>query len=76
MPADDLLTKALNIRLTPAELDQIEQLRTRLQEQLGPTVRVTQRTVILTALERLEAHLAKLEKDRTRRASGGRSEDS
>ncbi len=76
MASDDQLSKTFHVRATPTELAQVERLRERLQEQLGPLVTVTQRTVFLAALERLEAHLAKLEKDRTRRASQGHAEES
>jgi hypothetical protein len=47
----------LNIRLSDDESRQIERFRQRLQEQYGTKVRVTQKTVILTALEHLETAL-------------------
>ncbi len=75
MARNEPLSKDLHIRVTPDEVSQIERLRERLQAQLGPLTNVTQRTVFLAALERLEAHLAKLEKDRDRRASGSARAD-
>lgn len=67
--AENTLDKALNIRMSQEELDQIEGYRKRLQVQLGPRVKVTQRTVVLTAMDRLEAHLVKLEKERAKNAA-------
>lgn len=75
MPSDDRLDTAFHVRATRADLERVERLRSRLQEQLGPLVSVTQRTVFLAALERLEAHLDKLEKDRERRAKKGAEGD-
>lgn len=70
MPTDDRLDVAFHVRASQADLDRIESLRSRLQEQMGPQVRVTQRTVLLVALERLEAYLAKLDAEKAKRARG------
>lgn len=51
--ASDPLTRNLTIRVTEKELAQIEELRKDLQTRAGPHVRVTQRMVILEALDAL-----------------------
>lgn len=66
MPDNAQPTRAFTIRLSDAELAQLESLRERLQARAAVGVRVTQRQTILAALERLEAHLAKLERDKAR----------
>jgi ribosomal protein L10 len=50
----------LNIRLNDEEAQQIEAFRQTLQEHYGSKVRVTQKTVILTALETLSEKLEEL----------------
>lgn len=59
--------KLLTVRFDEDELARLERLRERLQARAASGVRVTQRMTILTALERLEAHLAKLERDQERK---------
>lgn len=66
MPKNEQPTKMLAIRMSEAELAQLESLRESLQTRAAVGVRVTQRMTILAALERLEAHLAKLERDKGR----------
>lgn len=67
---DDSATKGkiwhFNLRLSDAEYERLESLRTRLQEKMGESVRVSQKTVFLEALRALEAYYAKLEKDKQR----------
>jgi hypothetical protein len=60
------LTHALNARLSKSELERIENCRELLQGLLGPNVRVTQRTVVLEALDRLEIHMANQENEQAR----------
>ncbi len=56
----------LSLRLTDGELERFTRLQERLQERLGPNIRATQKATFLEALERLEAHFAKLDKDKGR----------
>lgn len=67
MPDDDNEPlRGFTVRLSSAEIAKVEDLRERLQQRAPVGLKITQRAVILAALERLEAHLAKLEKDRGR----------
>lgn len=59
-------TKSLTIRISESELARLESLRERLQTREGSRIRVTQRMTIMEALDRLEAHLARLERDKGR----------
>lgn len=56
----------INIRVRRQERERLEMLRQRLQARLGPHIQATQRLVLLEALDRLEAHYEKLERDRGR----------
>ena len=56
----------LHVRMPDEELERVERLRERLQAKMGPHVRVTQRTVILEALERLQTHFDRLDRDQGR----------
>lgn len=56
----------LHVRLPDEELERVERLRERIQARMGPRVRVTQRMVILEALDKLQAHLDKLDSDKGR----------
>lgn len=58
--------KQLNIRMTEEERERVERLREWLQQRLGPHVKVSERTVIMEALDALEAKRARLEADRGR----------
>lgn len=58
--------KPFNTRLTEADLEQLERLRQQLQERMGPKVKVSYRIVIEEAMERLQAHLDKLDRDKGR----------
>lgn len=55
-----------NLKLTTAEHERVEKLKDAIQQRLGPNVAVSQRTVFLEALEKLEAYYARLERDKTR----------
>lgn len=66
MPDEPQPTRGFTIRMSDAELAQLESLRERLQARAPVGVRYTQRMTILAALERLEAHLDKLERDKSR----------
>lgn len=59
-------TKSLTIRISESELARLESLRERLQAREGSRIRVTQRMTIMEALDRLETHLARLERDKGR----------
>lgn len=59
-------TKTLTIRISGSELELIERLRERMQERAPSGIKITQRAVILAALERLKAHLDKLDRDKER----------
>lgn len=65
MPDNDAM-RPFTVRLTESEIAEIEALRERLQTRADPGDRVTQRKVILVALDRLRAHLDRLERDRGR----------
>lgn len=56
----------VNILLSREELERVERLRERLQARMNLPVRVTNRTVLLKALEQLEAQLDRQEKDKAR----------
>lgn len=66
MPESSEPTGTFTIRMSEDEKAQLESLRERLQARAPVGVRITQRMTILAALERLEAHLAKLERDKER----------
>lgn len=66
MPDNAQPTRMFAVRMTDEELAQIETLRERMQTRATVGVRVTQRMVILAALERLQTHLDKLERDKGR----------
>jgi len=66
MPDNAQPTRMLAVRLSEDELARLESLQERLQARAAIGVRVTQRMTILAALERLETHLDKLEKDKGR----------
>lgn len=66
MADSDKPMRAIAIRFTEEELTRLDGLRERLQARAGVGVRVTQRMTILAALERLETHLDKLERDKGR----------
>lgn len=55
-----------NMKLSDDERNRIERLREAIQQRIGANVHVSQKTVILEALERLEAYYAKLERDKAR----------
>lgn len=56
----------LSLRLTDQELERFTRAQERLQERLGPNIRVTQKATFLEALERLEAHFTRLDRDKGR----------
>ena len=64
--ADDTasLTKSLTIRMSEEDMQRVEDLKDWLQEKKGKTVRVSQRTVILEALDALEKRRSDLERPR------------
>lgn len=64
--ADRHQGKPFTVRLTEEELARLERLRERMQNRAPTGVRYTQRMTILAALERLEAHLDRLERDKGR----------
>lgn len=57
---------ALNVRMSEEELARVDALRERLQKRADVGVLVTQRIVVLRALETLEAYLDKLDRERGR----------
>lgn len=57
----------LNLRLSDDELQRIEKAKERLQERESQLFRVTQRVTVLKALELLEAHLDRLDRDKGRK---------
>lgn len=59
-------TRVFGVKVSDEEMQRIDQLRERLQRRSGEHVRVTSRTVLLEALDRLEAHLDRLERDKGR----------
>lgn len=61
------LDKQLNVKLATQELERVERLRERIQQREGQRYRVTQRVVILEALDALESYLDRLDKDKERR---------
>jgi hypothetical protein len=65
-PENEGPAKTLTIRMSTVELVFLEKLRRRLQAKAPTGVRVTQRMTIMAALERLEAHLDKLDRDKNR----------
>lgn len=66
MPDASEPTGSFTIRMSEDEKRQLESLRERLQARAPVGVRITQRMTILAALERLETHLTKLERDKER----------
>lgn len=58
---------AFNARMTREDIDRLKRLQTRMQEEYGPSVRVTLRTVIIEATAKLEAYYEKLDRDRERK---------
>lgn len=66
MPTEDESLRPFTIRLSTSELAELESLRQRLQERASAGDRITQRRAFLAALERLKAHLDKLDRDRGR----------
>lgn len=66
MPDGDEANKPLTIRMSAAEIETLERLRERMQERAAMGVKVTQRMVVLAALERLRTHLDKLDRDKGR----------
>lgn len=58
------LTRSLVVRMSEADMARIASLQEWLQERKGKTVRVTQKTVILEALEELEKRRKELERPR------------
>jgi hypothetical protein len=64
--ADDTASsnRILNVRMSQADMDRIKSLRDWLQERKGRTVRVSQKTVILEALEELEKRRKELDRQR------------
>lgn len=63
---EETADKTLNLRVTKGELELLESLQERLQAKAPMGVRITQRMTVLAALERLRAHLDKLERDKGR----------
>jgi len=59
-------TRVFGVKVSNEEMERIESLRVRLQNRAGSHVRVTSRTVLLEALDRLESHLERLERDKGR----------
>ena len=57
---------SLSVRLSQEELERFRKARERLQERERPGYTVTDRVALLVALERLEAHLDRLDKDKGR----------
>lgn len=66
MPDKSEPTGTFTIRMSEEEKARLERCRERLQARAPIGVRITQRMTILAALERLEAHLDKLERDKGR----------
>lgn len=66
MPDDKQPMATITIRVTEEEGEILERLRERMQERATMGIKVTQRMVILAALERLRAHLDKLDRDKGR----------
>lgn len=66
MTDDKPINRTLNIRVSDSELETLESLRKRMQDRAPMGVKVTQRYVVLAALERLRAHLDKLDRDKGR----------
>jgi hypothetical protein len=56
----------LTVRLSDEELARIVRLQERLQEREGAHVRVTQRVTLLRAMDALEKHLDRLDRDKGR----------
>ena len=65
-PDEDKATQYIAIRISPKQLEQLEILRTRLQEKMGDTVQVTQKMVFIEALKALSAKYDRLERDKGR----------
>lgn len=61
------MRKMVSFWLEGEEVDLFDSLQRRLQEREGSFVKVTQRLLVLRALERLEAHLTKLDRERPKR---------
>lgn len=61
-----LALRQFNTKLTDEDIARLERARERLQQRVGPNYRVTHRTVILEALERLEGYLDRLDRDKER----------
>jgi len=65
MPDDNAtLDVNLNIRMRRTDLERIERLKEILQERMGEAVRVSQRTVIIEALDALERRVRDWERKR------------
>jgi hypothetical protein len=63
MTDDDKLTEQLNVRMSAADMALLEELQKALQERAPRGVKVTQRMVILEALDALQTR----ERDRKRK---------
>lgn len=57
----------LNARMEDAEMAKFNALQARLQERADPYIRITQRLVILRAMDALDRRLDELERDRDRK---------
>jgi len=55
-----------NLRLSQTEYDRVQRLQERLQEKMGESITVSQKTVFLEALRQLEAYYDKLDRDKAR----------
>lgn len=64
---NDLPAKTLTFRVSQEEIEHLESLRSRLQDRAATGVRVTQRMTVLAALERLQAHLDKLDREQSKK---------
>ena len=56
----------IHVRVPDESVELVRRLRERIQERVGPNVRVTQATVILEALDRLQEHYKRLDRDKGR----------
>jgi hypothetical protein len=60
------MRKMVSVWLEDEEAERFDRMQKRLEEREGKYPKVTQRLVIVRALERLEAHLDRLDRDKDR----------
>lgn len=61
-----VVSKQVNLHMSPDEAARMEAVRQRLQARQGQRYRVTYRIVLLEALDALEGYLDRIDKDRSR----------